>query len=157
MAFPLPPTVPANDYDELYNCSWFPKMTLLIYLLFLNVAGVVLYVFPYRQSTAYLTVAINIEATVFLSWLAVDIGVVWLFAVAALHWPIWKYYRSRHRHRPDQTLIGLMLPHHNIAYFTTSKRAKKSRKGWFPVFLCLLPSFGFSFFAIYSSDWNSFP
>ena len=124
-------------------------MTLLIYLLFLIVAAVVLFMFPYNQSTQMLTLDFATEAAVYLSWLAVDIGVVWLFAIAALHWPIWKYYRSLHRHTLDQkTLMELMLPHHNIAYFTTSTKAKESRKWWFLVFLCLLPSFPFSYFAV---------
>ena len=130
-------------------------MILLIYLLFLKVAAVVLYVFPYSpdafdlgSESSILTVNAPSEAIIYLSWLAVDIGVVSLFAIAALHWPIWKCYLSRDGHGNHQkTLIEFMLPHGNID-FTISEKANRSTVWWFFVFLCLLPSVPFSYFSI---------
>ena len=112
-------------------------MTLLIYLLFLCVAVDVLYLFPYRQTTSYLTQGAGVIAIHYLKWLALDIGVVWIFTTAALHWPIWNYYySSSHGHGPDQkALIELMLPHQDIALFTTSN---KTNGGWkWPIFVVL--------------------
>ena len=146
---PQPSTDLANNFDKLYDCSWFRKVSLLIYLLFLKVAAVALYVFAYNQNSVYLTVNAPSEAIIYLSWLAVDIGAVCLFAMVALHWPIWDYYRSRGGNRPDEeTLRKLMLRHQNIASSTTSDKANRSTKWWILLFLCLLPSVVFSYFSI---------
>ena len=146
---PLQSPVPANDYDRLYSCSWSRKMTLLIYLLFLNIAANVLYTFPYSQNTRLLTMSANAIAIDYLRWLSIDIAVIWIFAIAALHWPVWKYYfSSSNGHGPDQkTLIELMLPHQEIVYFTTSKKTKGGKKWYILVFLGLSTSVIFSLFS----------
>ena len=108
-------------------------MTLLIYLLFLNIAADVLYAFPYGLNTLYLTEGARLIAIRYLEWLGLDIGAVWIFAIAALHWPIWKYYfSSSNGHVPDQkTLTELMLPHQDIAYFTTPNKTTKGGGKWY--------------------------
>ena len=146
-----PPTssFPANDYDGLYNCSWFRKMTLLIYLIFLNIAADALYDFPYSQNefpysqdTNSLAQSASVIAIPYIQWLALDIAIVWVFVMVALHWPIWGYYRSSSNgHRPDQkSLIELMLPHQDIACFATSNKTKGSGKWYILVFLGLSTS-----------------
>ena len=117
-------------------------MTLLIYLMFLNIAADVLYSFPYNQGTSSVTVAARGIAKYYLQWLSLDIGIVWIFAVAALHWPIWKYYYSHsNRHGSGQkTLLELMLPHEDIAYFTTPNKTTGGKKWYILVFLGLSAS-----------------
>ena len=114
-------------------------MILLIYLLFLNIAADILYEFPYTQGTRSLTQTARGIAIPYIQWLALDIGVVWVFAIAALHWPIWQYYySSSNGHGPDQnTLIELMLPHQDIACFATSNKTKGGGKWYILVFLGL--------------------
>lgn len=114
-------------------------MTLLIYLLFLNIAADVLYVFPYSQNTFDLTESARAIAIPYIEWLALDIGMVWIFAIAALHWPIRKqYYSSRSGPGSGQNnLIELMLPHQDIAYFATSDKTKGGKKWYIFVFLGL--------------------
>ena len=123
-------------------------MTLLIYLIFLNIAADVLYIFPYSQNTLYLTQGVLIIVVPYLQWLALDIGIVWIYAIAALHWPIWKYYySSSNGHRSDhQTLLELMLPHQDIAYFTTSNKKTGGKKWYILVFLGLSTSIIFDIY-----------
>ena len=116
-------------------------MTLLIHLLFLGIAADVLYEFPYRLNTESLQ-EISVIAISYIQWLALDIGIVWIFAIAALHWPILNhYYSSSNGHRADQkTLIELMLPHQDVAYFITSDKTNGGGKWYILVFLGLLVS-----------------
>ena len=121
-------------------------MTLLIYLLFLNIAADVLYFFPYKQNTILLLPVSASGVTIpYLEWLALDIAIVWVFAIAALHWPIWNYYcSSSNGHGPDRkTLLELMLPHQDIAYFTTPDKTKGGRKWYIFVSLGLAISMVF--------------
>lgn len=117
-------------------------MTLLIYLLFLNIAADVLALFPYGQNTNFITQSASVIAIRYLEWLAIDIGVVWIFAIAALHWPIWNhYYSSSNGNRANQnTLIELMLPHQDMAYFTSSRKTKGGKEWYIFVFLGLSTS-----------------
>ena len=111
-------------------------MTLLVYLLFLNIAANVLYTFAYWRSTIDLTQGASLIAIRYLKWLGLDIGAVWIIAIAALHWPIWNYYYSpSNGHRSDhKTLLELMLPHKDIAYFTTSNKTTGGKKWYILVF-----------------------
>ena len=105
-------------------------MTLLIYLLFLSLAADVLYKFPYLQITENLANNASGMVIFYIALFALDIGIVWIFAIAALHWPIWNYYHSSsNRKRPDQkTLTKLMLPHQDVAFFNTSSKTKGGKK-----------------------------
>ena len=127
-------------------------MTLLIYLLFLNIAADVLYIFPYSQVTSIITQSAITIAILYLRWLAFDIAIVWVVAIAALHWPIWNYYySSSNGHGPDRkTSLELMLPHQDIAYFTTSKKTKGGRKWYIVVSLGLSVSIVFD---VYLYRW----
>ena len=127
-------------------------MTLLIYLMFLNTAADVLYTFPYSQNTIDLTESAYAIMIPYLQWLALDIGIVWIFAIAALHWPIWNYYySSSDGHGPDpRTLIELMLPHQDIAYFTTPNKTKGGKKWYILVSLGLAISIVFDVHMFYT-------
>ena len=148
-------------------------MTLLIYLLFLSGAANVLYDFPYNEnivtpptpdapyviSNSQSTKSNLAESTrwikiPYIQWLALDIGIVWIYAITALHWPIWNYYySSRNGHGSDQkTLLELMLPHQDVAYFTTSDKRKGGKKWYIFVFLGLSAS---TIFDVYTYEWWS--
>ena len=105
-------------------------------LLFLNLAAVVLYEFPYSQSSPFLALTSSAEVSTYLKWLTIGIGVVRSFAITALYWLLCNYYfYSSDGHRSGQeTLVELMLPHQNIAYSTTSHMAKGIFKWWFLFF-----------------------
>ena len=126
-------------------------MTLLIYLLFLNIAIDLLYSFPYKQNALLLELSAREVAIPYQKLLALDIAIVWVFAIAALHWPIWNYYySSSNGHGPDRkTLLELMLTHQDIAYFTTSKKTKGGRKWYIFVFLGLSASIIFDLYLYY--------
>ena len=113
--------------------------------MFLNIAADVLYTFPYGQNTIDLAENSYAIMIPYLQWLALDIGIVWIFAIAALHWPIWSYYySSSDGHGPDQkTLIELMLPHQDVAYSTIPNKTKGGKKWYILVFLGLAISIVF--------------
>ena len=125
-------------------------MTLVIYLLFLSIAAIVLYIFPYSYGTIDLLLN-PYHITFYLQLLALEIAIVWVLAIAALHWPIWNYYRSSSNvHGPDQkTLLELMLPHQDIAYFTTSNKTTGGKKWYILIFLGLSTSIVLEFHRIF--------
>ena len=131
VAVPLQRHGPALPYVGFEKCGWYRKMTLMIYLLSLVVAGVVLYIFPFLQFTSALYSEATLLMELFAQWFALNIGIVWLFAIIALQWPVCNpriVFRKGERLTSDD-LLGLMLPNQKLDIYRSVNFCKGS-KGW---------------------------
>ena len=122
---------PALPYEGFEKCGWSRKMTLMIYLLSLAVAGDLLYPFSFMQGTAriqFLVIGVCYEYS---QWFALNVVIVWLFAIIALQWPVCKrrmFSRKGGRLTSDD-LLGLMLPNQKLDIYR-SVTFYKGSKGW---------------------------
>ena len=128
---PLQRHGPALPYEGFEKCGWYRKMTLMIYLLSLGVAGILLYSFPYLQDTSRLSQYAIVILYTYSQWFALNCVIVWLFASIALQWPVCNqciFSKKKERLTSDD-LLGLMLPNQKLDIYKSVDFSKGS-KGW---------------------------
>ena len=103
----------------------------MVYLLSLEVAGDVLYVFPFSQVTSALSYEVKGILINFLLWFGLNLGIVGLFATIALQWPVCHYriFSSKGERLTSDDLLGLMLPNQKLDVYK-SVNFYKGSKGW---------------------------
>jgi len=73
--------LPTEQSLEFYSHRWFHKLILLVYCLSLAVAGEILATFPAAGAIKELKDAGPLLIPLYAKWLAVNLGVIWIFAM----------------------------------------------------------------------------